>query len=612
MPDYRLLSHSIRENMPTFHPDEFFDNIHTIIHEESDTDEVESVEHFKYNQELDKSLLSRSSVVGLGFGLMSPVLGMSTSMAIGLINGGPATILWGFIISGICIWFCSLSLGEVVSKFPMELHVSSAMLAPKDAKLICSWYTGWLMLLGNWTMSTSITFAGAQLTISLILMAKSDLIAEKYMIGFTVIIFYLVVTLVGLINLKFARFIETINKVCVVWIIYAICVIDILLLIFHQGKYRSLKFALFNFDNSLSGYSNFFVSFIIGFQQSNFTLQGFSMLPALADEVKVPEKDIPRGMSNAVLLSTFSGIIFLIPIMIILPDSDKLFSNNQMLPIVNIFTQSTHSKIVSLFLVLSILGNLFFSGIGSITTSSRAVYSFSRDHAIPHHELWTFVKPESQSKVPKNSILLSMAISYFLGILALFSTAAFNAFIGAAVLCLCSATCIPLVLVLFRRRRIIRSAPVKIRYKLGWAVNIISIVWLILSMISVCFPPKIPVTWGTMNYALIVYVIFLIAITIMYLKWGKYNFKLPLIDEDKMVPIGAHDKIPMKKYTKVEQEEPVADDTSVVMYDIEAENPFEPSATNVLSDDAEVWDGPSENTEGRAEETSKDNNETSK
>lgn len=302
-------------------------------------------------------------------------------------------------------------------------------------------------------MSTSITFAGAQLTISLILMTNSNLISEAHLTFYTVIVFYLVVTIVGLVNLKFARFIETINKVCVYWIIYAIIFIDILLLIFHKGKFRSLKYALFHFDNSLSGYKSAFLSFIIGFQQSNFTLQGFSMLPALADEVKVPERDIPRGMSNAVLLSAFSGVIFLIPIMLILPDNDLLFTNHKVLPIVNIFTKSTASVVLSFFLVLLILGNLLFSGIGSITTSSRAVYSFSRDRAIPHYEKWTYVEPDSQSKVPKNSVILSMVISYFLGLLALISTAAFNAFIGAAVLCLCSATFIPLVLVLFTRRK---------------------------------------------------------------------------------------------------------------------------------------------------------------
>lgn len=537
MPDYHIIPDNVRNSLNitrhTFNADELFENLHTIIHEDSHGGEPEEVEHFKYEQQLDKSFLSRSSVIGLGFGLMSPVLGMCTSMAIGLKNGGPFTIIFGFLISGICVWFCSLSLGEIVSKFPMEIHVGSAMLAPESIKLAASWYTGWLVLIGNWTMSTSITFAGAQLTISLILMTNADLISESHLIWYTVIVFYLVVTIVGVINLKFARFIETINKVCVIWIIYAIVFIDILLLIFHRNKYRSLKYALFHFDNSLSGYKSALISFIIGFQQSNFTLQGFSMLPALADEVNVPEKDIPRAMSTSVLIAAFSGVIFLLPIMIILPDTENLFNENNynILPIVNIFVNSTESMIVSFFLVLMILGNLFFSGIGSITASSRAVYSFSRDHAIPKHDLWTFVKPESESKVPVNSVLLSMAISYFLGLLALFSTAAFNAFIGAAVLCLCSGTCIPLVLVLFTRRRVLQGAPVKIRYKLGWTINIISIVWLVLSMFSVCMPVSVPVTLRSMNYAIIVYVLCLICITVLYFRWGKYNFKLPLADE---------------------------------------------------------------------------------
>lgn len=527
---------NIRENMPNLDPHEIFENLHHYVQEDEVTDEPEEVEHFNYKQELDKSLLSRNSVIGLGFGLMSPVLGMCTSMGIGMLNGGPLSIMLGFFISGILIWFSSLSLGEIVSKFPMELHVGSAMIAPPRLKLICSWFTGWLMLIGNWTMSTSITFAGAQLTISLILMANNELISETHLILFTVIVFYMVVTLVGLVNLKFARFIEIINKVCVYWIIYAIIFIDILLLIFHKGKFRSLKYALFHFDNSMSGYSSAFLSFLIGFQQSNFTLQGFSMLPALADEVKKPEKDIPRGMSTAVLLSTFSGLIFLLPIMLILPDIETIFSNHKVLPIVTIFTKSTHSMVVSVFLVLLILGNLFFSGIGSITTSSRAVYSFSRDHAIPRYDLWTFVPPDSQSRVPKYSILLSMGISYFLGLLALISTAAFNAFIGAAVLCLCSATFIPLVLVLCTGRRSIKHAPVKIRYKFGWFINIASVLWLLLVMVSVCFPTQLPVTVKGMNYAIVVYVLCLIGITILYFKWGKYNFRLPLSDDAKNNP----------------------------------------------------------------------------
>ena len=532
MPEYVRLPESLRGSLPSFVPESLLQNWHTIMRDNDEDDGPEVVEQFQYEQKLDKSLLSRGSVIGLGFGLMSPVLGMSTTMSIGLLNGGPLTIVAGFVVVGFATWLCSLSLGEIVSKFPIELHGGSAMLAAKKHKLVFSWYTGWLMLLGNWTMSTSITFAGAQLVISLISLANESLVPKDSVIFYTVVVFYAIVTVVGVVNLKFARFIETINKVCVYWIIYAIIFTDILLLLFHTGEYRSLKYALAHFDNSLSGYRSAALSFMIGFQQSNFTLQGFSMLPALADEVKEPERDIPRGMSLSVVLSALSGLVFLLPIMLILPDTSAILNNDRVMPIVLIFTQSTHSIVVSFFLVLMILGNLLFSGIGSITTSSRAVYSMSRDHALPYHELWTYVEPTSQSRVPKYSILLTMAISYVLGLLALVSTAAFNAFVGAAVLCLCSATCIPVVLVLASRRRALRGSPIKVRYKLGWLVNLASVAWLVFTMFVISMPPQVPVTLVTMNYAAFVFAAFMVGITALYFCWGRHHFRAPLVDEN--------------------------------------------------------------------------------
>ncbi|SCU99602.1 LAME_0G04170g1_1 [Lachancea meyersii CBS 8951] len=507
------------------------------ILQDDDDNGIEEVQRFEYEQQLDRAFLSKSSIIGLGFALMSPVLGMSTTISIGLNNGGPFTIVMGFIICGFATWLCSLSLGEIVSRFPMELHGSSAMLAPKNYKLCCSWFTGWLMLLGNWTMSTSITFAGAQLAISLINMSHSGLIREDLIMFFTVVAFYLIVSVVGLINIKFAGIIETVNKVCVYWIIYAVIFIDILLLLFHSGSYRSLKYALTHFDNSRSGYASSALSFMIGFQQSNFTLQGFSMLPALADEVKQPERDIPKGMSTSVLISTFVGIVFLFPIMLILPDLQTIFNDPTVMPIVLIFTNSTHSMFVSIFLVIMILGNLFFSGIGSMTTSSRAVYSMSRDMALPFSATWSHVDASSKHKVPTNSILLSMGVSYLLGILALVSTTAFNAFMGAAVLCLCSATCIPLILVIVSRRKALRGSPIKVRYGLGWLVNLSSICWLLYTMVVICLPPKVPVTFATMNYAFVVYLLFVGGITALYFRWGKDHFRLPLVEGDSKTDI---------------------------------------------------------------------------
>lgn len=514
----------------------FNENIHiperllSLLNEE-DQNIPDEVKQFTYVQELDKNLLSRSSVIGLGFGLMSPVLGMSTTMSIGLLNGGSPTIIYGYLICGIMTWFCSLSLSEIVSKYPIELHGATAMLSPEKYRLRASWYSGWLMLLGSWTMSTSITFAGAQLIISLVTMTNETLIKPDWYMLYTVLMFYLIVTLVGVINLKFSRFIEVINKVCVYWILYAIIFTSTLLLLF-QPNHTSFKEVFTKFDNSLSGYSSVLLSFLIGgFQQSNFTFQGFAMLSALADETEKPQKNIPYGMTRSVLISLISGLFFLIPMMIILPDTSEIMNHEGIMPIVLIFTKSTKSMFVSVFLVLLILGNLLFSGIGSITTSSRAVYSLSRDHAIPYHSLWTYVDPSSESKVPKYSVMLSMGVSYFLGLLALISTAAFNSFVGSAVMCLCSASAIPITLSLFQGRKLIRGSAFRIKYRLGYIVNAITILWLLFSMIIICLPQKVPVTLKSMNYASVVYFTFLVIIMILYEKWGAKNFTTPLVND---------------------------------------------------------------------------------
>lgn len=498
---------------------------------EEDQDAPDEVKEFNYTQELDKNLLSRTSVIGLGFGLMSPVLGMSTTMGIGLLNGGSPAIIFGYVICGIMTWICSLSLGEIVSKYPIELHGAAAMLASDELRLPMSWYCGWLMLFGSWTMSTSITFAGAQLIISLVTMSNESLIDSDWLMFSTVAMFYIVVTVVGVINLKFARYIEVINKVCVYWILYAILFTSTLLLLF-QPNHRSFKEVFTKFDNSLSGYTSVVLSFLIGgFQQSNFTFQGFAMLSALSDETEKPEKNIPYSMTRSVLISLVSGLFFLFPMMMILPDISEVMNHEGVMPIVLIFTKSTKSMFISTFLVLLILGNLLFSGIGSVTTSSRAVYSLSRDHGIPYHQLWTYVDPSSESKVPKYSVMLSMGVSYILALLALVSTSAFNAFVGCAVICLCSASLLPIALSLYHRRKKVKGSAFRIKYRLGYIVNGITVIWLLFTIFIICLPQKVPINFRTMNYSIVVYLLFLVMITLLYKSWGIKNFRAPLVDE---------------------------------------------------------------------------------
>ncbi|CCH43515.1 Polyamine transporter [Wickerhamomyces ciferrii] len=538
---------------------------HRLIHHISEAIENDMIDHdvqvekFKYEQELNKNL-TITTVIGLGFGLMSAPLSLGTTMNIGLIDGGPATIIGGYLIVYIFSILCSLSLGEITSKYPIELHGGAAIIAKPKYSLICSWFTGFFLLIGNWTMSTSITFAGAQFMLSVIGIVDSDYETDAVL---TVVVFYIVVTICGLINLKFSRHLELINKICVYWIIYAILFIDILLLLF-SPRYHSLKYIFTFFDNTRSGWPAP-MAFIIGFQQASFTLQGFGLLPAVSEEVKDAERTVPKGMTLAVLLAGGAGFIFLIPILAVLPEISLLVDQNQsIMPIVLIFKLATNSVVVSFFLVIMIMGNLLFSGIGSIQTSSRAVYSMSRDGALPYGDFWTYVHSESVLKVPKNSIYLSMAVSYLLGLLSLVSTAAFNAFIGAAVISLCAASLIPITSLVLGGRKKVRGAAFKLKY-VGFIINIISMCWLLFTIFVLSLPPQLPITGSSMNYASVVFILFVILASLLWVVWGKKNFHGPLVDNDNnervdavqlqdVDPQGSYRKLDEQKFEKLDSE----------------------------------------------------------
>ncbi|KAH3681070.1 hypothetical protein WICPIJ_007984 [Wickerhamomyces pijperi] len=444
-----------------------------------------------------------------------------------LIDGGPVTMIWGFLIVYFFSLLCALSLAEISSKYPLELHAGAAIIAKDSYGLICSWFTGWFLLIGNWTMSISITFAGAQFILSVVGVYVDQYQATEYV---TVIVFYIIVTVCGLFNIYGSKHLESLNKICVAWILFAIAIIGVMILA-RAPTYNSWSYVFTEFDNSRSNMPAA-LTFIIGLQQANFMMQGFGLLPAISEEVKDPERVVPRGIVWGVILSGLSGIAFIIPILLVLPDLSSLIDQNDtMMPIVSIFTIVTNSKIASAFLFLLVLGNLLFSGIGSIATSSRAVFSMSRDGALPYQDFWTYVDQNSVSKVPKNAVLLSMAISYILGLLSLVSTAAFNAFVGAAVISLCAASLIPITSSVLGFRKRVRGAVFKLR-GIGIIINLLSIVWLVFTIFVLSCTPSLPLTLRSTNYALFVFIFATFIISILWFAWGRTNFHGPLIDSD--------------------------------------------------------------------------------
>ncbi|KAJ6492780.1 amino acid permease-domain-containing protein, partial [Mycena vitilis] len=163
--------------------------------------------------------------------------------------------------------------------------------------------------------------------------------------------------------------------------------------------------------------------------------------------------------------------------------------------------------------------------------ASRATWSFARDAAIPFHHIFSKVNTKLAGGIPLNAILTSTAIQLLLGLIYLGSSAAFNAFVGVAVMCLGSSYAMPVAISLMNGRKDMEDSPFHLG-RAGMALNTITVVWAMFEMVLFSMPAVLPTTATTMNYASVVFVGFALISTVWYLISGRFHYKGPEIPEE--------------------------------------------------------------------------------
>lgn len=249
----------------------------------------------------------------------------------------------------------------------------------------------------------------------------------------------------------------------------------------------------------------------------------------MCEEVQNPEREVPKAMVLSVLAAGFTGLLYLIPILFVLPDVALLLSVANGQPIGLIFKIATGSAAGGFGLLFLILGILFFAGVGALTAASRCTYAFARDGAIPGSQLWARV--DQRFDIPLWGLVLSTVVDMILGCIYFGSSAAFNAFTGVATICLSCSYGIPILVSLMRGRKAVRHSTFSLgRY--GFVINAITVAWIAFAIILFCMPNAIPVTTTTMNYASVVFVFFASISVLWYIVSGRKNFTGPPVPAD--------------------------------------------------------------------------------
>ena len=150
-----------------------------------------------------------------------------------------------------------------------------------------------------------------------------------------------VMLICALVNIFGAKYLDYINKICIYWTAASVVIILITLLSTADAR-RSGAFVFGHFDASASGWPGGW-AFFVGLLQAAYTLTGYGMVASMCEEVQQPQREVPRAMVLSVAAAGITGVVYLVPILFVLPDVALLLGVSNGQPIGLLFKTITGS-----------------------------------------------------------------------------------------------------------------------------------------------------------------------------------------------------------------------------------------------------------------------------
>lgn len=423
-----------------------------------------------YRQELRRDL-SMVTALGLGASIIAAPFGLCTSASFALINGGSMTYIYGWILLSVISVCIAASLGEIASVYPTSggVYVWTAHLAPRRYAVVASFVVGWISLVANVLLCLSIAFGEATLIMAAISVFRDNQWAPSA--WHVVLCHFAVMAVSAAVNAwgVRGRLLEPLNTVSIYWILATSIIVCVTVLSMSDDR-RTANEVFAQWQNS-SGWPDGW-SFFVGLLCAAYVITGYGTLTYLADEVKEPQRAVPRAMVGCVLAASLTGFLFVIPMSFVFPrDVETILSAAAGQPLPLAFSIATGSAAAAFGLLFLILVIGMFASIGSLTVASRCLWAFSRDKGVPFSHVWARVDPYHQ--IPLLSLIITTVVISLLGLIYLGNSGAFNAFTGAAtiLLGLSYVTCVALSM--FNGRKQVKRASWGLG-RLGYAVNTVA------------------------------------------------------------------------------------------------------------------------------------------
>lgn len=192
-------------------------------------------------------------------------------------------------------------------------------------------------------------------------------------------------------------------------------------------------------------------------------------------------------------------------------------------PLGQIYLQATNGNRGATFgLLFIVFSCLFPCLIGTFLTVGRTWWALARDNATPFPKLFASVNEKLSCPIP--ATIFTGIMTTALGAMTLGSRAAFNSLVGSFVVLTTVSYLIAILPHLLTGRKNVRRGVFWMSGPLGYIVNAIACVLIVLFNILFCFPYALPVTADGMNYNSVILVGVIVVTTGWWVIGGRrYN-----------------------------------------------------------------------------------------
>ncbi|KAE8155076.1 amino acid/polyamine transporter I [Aspergillus avenaceus] len=473
------------------------------------------------------------SLTSLGIIIANSWAATGGTIVTALYNGGPMAVLYGLIVVSVFYACISASLSELASAIPSAggVYHWSSIVAGRYGRAV-GFFTGYLNACAWLLSAASMSSILGNEAVAMYLLLHPGVGWHSWQ---PFIVFLIVLWMCCAVVCCGNQFLPLLNRISLALSMGGLFITIIVLAVMPRGRHASNTQVWRTYYNETGGWSDG-ICFLSGLLNAAFAVGTPDCISHLSEEVPQPERKVPQGIMIQLLTAFLTAFIYLIALFYSINDLDAVFTSNiTYFPVAEIYLQATGSTPGAVGLIALLFLATFPTLIGTLTTGGRMWWSLARDDALPFSPFLAQVHPTLQC--PVNATVAMAVVVSCLGCVYVGSTTAFQALISSfIVLSTLSYAGAILPHVLSGRKSVVLG-PFQMSRGVGFAVNILSVVYVAVTVVFFCFPFVLPVTAQNMNYTSVIAVGLMALVGVWWAVQGQKSYQGPTYSREDILAL---------------------------------------------------------------------------